>query len=94
MDDSSKNILYVATTVCVKENADFYNYLLSTAMEFDGPREGLNNTSYTSFSGGHKGSNIALHELCLLVEDHRCFNLVLKNVSAVSQLCSLTEKKE
>ena len=85
--DAGNNIIHVATAVCPKENADSYNYLLSKAMEFDGLREVLNNTSYTCFSDGHKGSNTALHECCPLVEDRRCMHHILKNIPAVGQVC-------
>jgi len=58
----AKNIIYVATAVSPKENADSFNYLLSKAMEFDGLREVLNNTSNACFSDGFKRFNTALHE--------------------------------
>lgn len=43
------NIIYVAIVVCPIENADSCCYLHSKAVEFDGLRKGLKNTSYMCF---------------------------------------------
>ena len=69
--DAGNNIIHIATAVCPTECADSYSYLLSKALEVDGLREVMNNTSYTCFSEGRKGSNTTLHECYPFVENHR-----------------------
>ena len=57
--DANNNIVHVVTTVCEKQYAKKYKYLVQNVMKFHELRSVLNSESTTCFTDGHKSSDAA-----------------------------------
>ena len=58
--EDANNIVHVVTTVCDKEHAEAYKYLLENVMKFHELRSVLNSESTSCFTDGYKGSHATL----------------------------------
>ena len=90
--NANNNIVHVVATVCEKQYAEEYKYLVQNVMKFHELRSALNSESTTCFTDGHKGSDAALQTVCPF--DHVSYLIYIRVLSGHLQVDACKNMKK